>query len=85
MSSTILETILGGAGIAMVTGLFTKLLVSRNVVKKDECIVKQGACMALVKIELEHIKEGQKELKEGQKEGQRIVMEVLSELKGRGR
>ena len=83
MPISLSETILGGIAIAMGSGLFTKLIVSRNIVKKDDCVAKQGACMMLVKSELEHIKGSVTELKEGQKENQKIVMEVLTELRSR--
>ena len=85
MPPTLSETILGGAGIAMITAIVTKLAATRNVVKKDDCVARQGACMMLVKSELEHIKESVGELKEGQKESQKTVMEVLTELRSRAR
>lgn len=50
----------------MGSGLITKLFATRNLVKKDDCIARQGACMMVVKVELEHIKESSKRLEEGQ-------------------
>lgn len=73
MSITLSETILGGIAIAMGSGLITKLIATRNTVKKDDCVAKQGACMALVTVQLEHIKESNKRLEEGQ----RVIMKQL--------
>lgn len=67
------EGILAGVVITVFTAVITRFFANRNSLTKEDCSSRQGACIALVNLKLEHMTESLERLEAGQKGLVRIL------------